>query len=196
LVPALTIEIKDDGTSKGYVRAVDFVGRGVDASVAGSMATVTIPVVAGPSGPPGVDGLDGDEGLDGPPGPAGRAGAAGTSGPIGPIGPSGADGLDGDDGLQGPPGPPGPLRPAARVVVTAAFPAAISKRVTVTDAAVAVRSHVIAWVSGIADGQANAGDLVDVYNLRATAADGSFALDLDFLTPWAGSLSVDYFVFG
>jgi hypothetical protein len=84
---------------------------------------------------------------------------------------------------------------ATRTVVTAAFPAKRNQRVNVVDAAVGSTSKVNAWVSGIADGSANAGDLVDIHVMRAIAKVGSFDLDMDFMTPWAGSLSIDYVVF-
>lgn len=84
---------------------------------------------------------------------------------------------------------------ATRAVINASFPASRNKRVNVADAAVGVGSKVMAWVSGIADGQPNSGDLVDLRSIRAIAKSGSFDLDLDFLTPWAGSLSIDYVVF-
>jgi hypothetical protein len=84
---------------------------------------------------------------------------------------------------------------ATRVVVTAAFPAKPNQVINVVDASVSATSKVLAWVSGLADGLANAGDLVDVYNMRAVAKIGSFDLNIDFLTPWAGSLSIDYTVF-
>jgi len=40
--PANNVEVKDEGTSQGFVRALNFVGAGVVAAVAGSIATVTI----------------------------------------------------------------------------------------------------------------------------------------------------------
>lgn len=42
LYPATTVEIKDEGTSQGYARTVDFVGAGVTASVSGFVATISI----------------------------------------------------------------------------------------------------------------------------------------------------------
>ncbi len=84
---------------------------------------------------------------------------------------------------------------ATRTVVTAAFPAKRNQIINVVDASVGATSKVLAWVSGLADGVANAGDLVDVYTMRAVAKVGSFDLNIDFLTPWAGSLSIDYSVF-
>lgn len=92
-------------------------------------------------------------------------------------------------------GGPGASVSASRVVVSSGFPAKRNQRVNIVDAAVVVNSRVNAWVSGIADGLANAGDLVDVHSMRAVANAGSFDLDMDFLTPWAGSLSIDYVVF-
>jgi len=83
---------------------------------------------------------------------------------------------------------------ATRVVVTAAFPAKRNQRINIADAAVSATSRVLAWVSGIVDGLPNAGDLVDIHTMRAIANIGSFDLDMDFITPWAGSLSIDYMV--
>lgn len=40
--PANNIEVRDEGVSQGFVRAVDFVGSGVSATVSGSVATVTV----------------------------------------------------------------------------------------------------------------------------------------------------------
>lgn len=117
-----------------------------------------------PVGPPGDEGEEGETGPPGPPGPAGATGAAG----------SGAS--------------------ATRVVVTSASPAKINQRVNVVDGLVDATKKVLVWVSGIADGQANAGDLVDIHTMRAISKAGSFDLDMDFLTPWAGSLSIDYMV--
>lgn len=39
----LPLEIRDEGVSQGFARAIDFVGAGVAAAVAGSVATVLIP---------------------------------------------------------------------------------------------------------------------------------------------------------
>lgn len=84
---------------------------------------------------------------------------------------------------------------ATRTVINASFPAQRTKKVNVVDATVTATSQVMAWVSGLAESNPNSGDMVDVHAIRATAKTGSFDLDLDFLTPWAGSLSIDYAVF-
>lgn len=174
---------------------------------------------SGAMGSPGVDGDAGEDGVAGPPGPSGPTGATGVNGTSGVNGSPGLDGEDGDSQWVPPPssilampGFPGGtstfLRAdrtfaaaggggssATRVVVTAAFPVSRNKRVNVVDAAVGPTSKVMIWVSGIVDGQANAGDLVDLHAMRAVANTGSFDVDMDFLTPWAGSLSLDYTVF-
>ena len=98
----------------------------------------------------------------------------------GPVGATGASGGGGGS--------------ATRVVITAAFPAKRNQRVNVIDGTVSGTSNVLVWVSGILDGLPDAGDLVDLYAWRAIANAGSFDLDMDFLTPWAGSLSIDYMV--
>lgn len=42
IIPANNIEIRDEGSAQGQVRAIDFTGAGVSASVSGSVATVTV----------------------------------------------------------------------------------------------------------------------------------------------------------
>ena len=42
IVPATRVEVRDEGTSQGFVRTLDFVGAGVVAAVSGTVATVTI----------------------------------------------------------------------------------------------------------------------------------------------------------
>lgn len=42
ITPANNIEVRDEGVSQGFIRAVDFVGTGVSASVTGSVCTVTV----------------------------------------------------------------------------------------------------------------------------------------------------------
>lgn len=158
------INIKDEGVSQGFVTELDFTGAGVIASVSGFTGTVNI----SSSGSSIVTllGLDGIDGEDAIiiPGPKGNTGASGAGGS------------------------------ATRVVITASFPAKINQRVNIVDALVSSTSKVLAWISGIVDGLANAGDLVDVYSLRAITKTGSFDLDMDFYTPWAGSISIDYMI--
>ena len=43
LKPANNVEVQDEGASQGFVRALNFTGAGVTATVAGSVATVTVP---------------------------------------------------------------------------------------------------------------------------------------------------------
>lgn len=83
---------------------------------------------------------------------------------------------------------------ATRVVGVAAFPAKRSQRINIIDAALTGTEKILAWISGIVDGQSDSGDMVDVFAMRAIAKSGSFDLDMDFLTPWAGSISIDYMV--
>lgn len=42
IIPANNVEVRDEGTTQGRVRTLDFVGSGVVASVVGSVATVTV----------------------------------------------------------------------------------------------------------------------------------------------------------
>lgn len=51
--PATLIDVRDEGTSQGYVNAIDFAGAGVSAAVSGSVATVTISGGGGGGGTPG-----------------------------------------------------------------------------------------------------------------------------------------------
>lgn len=83
---------------------------------------------------------------------------------------------------------------ATRVVATAAFPAKRTQVINVVDAAVTALSKVLAWVAGIADGQPDGGDLIDLETMHAVAKAGSFDLEMTFHTPWAGSLTIDYVI--
>jgi len=42
IIPANNIEIKDEGVSKGFIRAINFTGTGVTATVSDSIAIVDI----------------------------------------------------------------------------------------------------------------------------------------------------------
>jgi hypothetical protein len=100
------------------------------------------------------------------------------------------------------PGPAGPQGPAGggggsvtRAVITAAYPPRREQIVTVTDAAVVNSTYKInAWASGLVESDLNSSDGVDLVALRAIAQAGSFRLEVQTLTPWAGTLSVDYTV--
>jgi hypothetical protein len=83
---------------------------------------------------------------------------------------------------------------ATRVVATAAFPAKHVQVVNIVDAAVDATKKVLPWVAGIANGQPDGGDLVDLETIHAVAKAGSFDLEMTFATPWAGSLTIDYAV--
>jgi len=155
--------------------------------------------VNGLQGIPGTDGLDGEDGEQGFPGSPGNTGVAGTAGIQGDPGPPGLDAeepeypyiIPGERGATGSSGGGGSVTIA---VATAAFPAKRNQTVVITDGTVSSTSNILAWITGIADGLANAGDLVDVYAMRARARTGAFDLDMDFLTPWAGSISISYMV--
>lgn len=84
---------------------------------------------------------------------------------------------------------------ATRVVLTAPAPTSLFQRINVVVGGMTAVKKISAWVSGIADGLPNSGDLVDIYKLTAIAKAGSIDFDLFFRTPWAGSISVDYVAF-
>lgn len=41
-ISGATVNVQDEGTSQGYITAIDFVGAGVSVTVSGSTATVTV----------------------------------------------------------------------------------------------------------------------------------------------------------
>lgn len=133
IIPATTIEIKDDGVIEGYVGAIDFAGAGVSVVVTGSEAVVTI-----------------------------AGGGAGSS--------------------------------ATRVLTSIPFPAKREQKINIIDAAVAATSKLNVWLSGLAPEVIGSSDMVDSYNIQPIAKTGSFDLEFEFITPFAGSLSIDYMV--
>jgi len=175
-------------------------GGGGGGGGGGSSITNIFGNVAGPfviDGIDGEDGIDGIQGINGSPGPQGVPGVTTTI----IVGIPGIDGLDGEQGEQGIPGATGATGSsgggggsATTVVVTAAFPAKLDQKINVIDATVATTSKILVWLSGIADGQPNSADLVELLTMYAVANTGSFDLNMHFLTPWAGSLSVNYMV--
>ena len=48
--PANNVEVRDEGASQGFVRALDFTGTGVTATVSGSTATIAVSGGGGPGG--------------------------------------------------------------------------------------------------------------------------------------------------
>jgi hypothetical protein len=83
---------------------------------------------------------------------------------------------------------------ATRTLSTLAFPAKHEHLVTVTDASVSSTSKILAWASGLGAGTTGTADGVDLLNIDPVAGTGSFNLRFNFLTPFAGTLSVDYLV--
>jgi hypothetical protein len=152
----------------------------------------------GQDGEPGQDGFDGFPGAMGPAGPAGSNGAPGGSGAAGWPGLDGVDGENGFDGFPGAQGPPGPAGggggAVTRTVVNVAYPAKVSQSVTVVDATVAATSKINVWASGLAANVVGSNDAVDYRRLMTRALAGSFILEIDTETPWAGALSIDYTV--
>lgn len=81
-----------------------------------------------------------------------------------------------------------------QAVVTLPYPAKHSHNVTVTDALVSASSKIILSVAGVAETLANAGDAIDLLNIRAVPGTGSFELQANFLVPHAGPLTINYMV--
>lgn len=92
-MPKYVIQVRDDGSVIGVVRALDF-GTGVTVTVSGDVATVaaTGAGTLGATGSFGPPGADGDDGRDGAPGAAGASGADGARGSPGDPGEDGQDG--------------------------------------------------------------------------------------------------------
>lgn len=84
---------------------------------------------------------------------------------------------------------------AVRVLVTAPAPPKINQLVNVVVAGMTTAKKINAWVSALVDGLANSGDLVDILRIRAVAQAGSIDFNMDFQTPWCGSISIDYVAF-
>jgi hypothetical protein len=97
------ITIKDEGTTKGNVTILDFVGAAITASVSGSTATITLDIasVQGTQGLQGLQGIQGRQGLQGLQGTQGLQGLQGTTGTQGLQGLQGTQGLQGIQGRQG-----------------------------------------------------------------------------------------------
>jgi hypothetical protein len=83
---------------------------------------------------------------------------------------------------------------ATRVLLTIPFPALREIKINVVNAAIGTTSKVNAWLSGLAPSVVGSGDAVDIYNIQPIANAGSVDFVLSFLTPFAGSLSIDYMV--
>ena len=81
---------------------------------------------------------------------------------------------------------------ATKVSVTLPFPAKHSHEVTVTDASVTALSDIVLSLAGVAETAENSSDTIDVLGLMAFAAAGSFKLQASFMTPIAGTLSINY----
>ena len=84
---------------------------------------------------------------------------------------------------------------ATRALLAIPFPALREVKINVIDATVTATSKINTWLSGLAPEVVGSGDAVDCYNIQPIAKAGSFDLILSFLTPFAGSLSIDYSVF-
>jgi hypothetical protein len=83
---------------------------------------------------------------------------------------------------------------ATRVTLAIPFPAQRSKTINVIDAAIGLTSKINVWLSGLAPEVVGSGDAVDMFHVSPNAKVGSMDLTMEFLTPFAGSLSIDYMV--
>lgn len=123
-----TFVVSDEGSVLGSAAQLDFVGAGVDASLAGGIATITIPGGGGPGGAGmGFVGwqtgtyvgtgtiLDVEGAFLSISGTVFHLLVTGTVGPEGPAGPSGSPGATGPEGATGSVGPQGPQGPTGSV---------------------------------------------------------------------------------
>lgn len=83
---------------------------------------------------------------------------------------------------------------ATRVLTALPFPARREQKINIIDAAITATDKINVWLSGLAPEVIGSSDMVDTYNLQPVAKAGSFDLELEFMTPFAGSLSIDYMV--
>jgi hypothetical protein len=137
--------------------------------------------------PPGLDGLDGSDGVDGVDGAAGMPGPAGAAGATGPPAPPGLDGEQGPEGERGPPGATGATGPAgaggtATVVEVNLGGTPVTRgRFTITDAAIAATSKVLAWQSyGPYTGKgtrSDEGNMDSIHILTTTPASGTASVE-------------------
>lgn len=85
---------------------------------------------------------------------------------------------------------------ATRATITCPFPALLERTVTVVDAAVVGSTYKVnVWPSGLVESDAGSADGVDLLGLYAIAEAGQFRVVVRTLTPWAGTLSIDYSVY-
>ena len=83
---------------------------------------------------------------------------------------------------------------ATRVTLAIPFPAQREKTINIVDAAIGLTSKINVWLSGLAPEVVGSGDAVDMFHVSPRAKVGSMDLTMEFLTPFAGSLSIDYMV--
>jgi len=163
-----------------------------------------VPGSAGAAGTPGSSGLQiflqADD-VDTEPAPMipGSPGASGSAGANGQPGPAvyleaepGEDGqtIVGPQGIQGPSGGGGGTLTQATAVFP--FPAKYSGVANVVDAAMGATDKVVISIAGSPETQENANDALDPLIMRAVPQAGSFDLQMSCLTPFAGSVVVNY----
>ena len=83
---------------------------------------------------------------------------------------------------------------ATRVLLAIPFPAKREHTINVIDASITTTDKINSWLSGLAPEVVGSGDAVDMFNIQPIAKAGSVDFVFSFLTPFAGSLSVDYMV--
>jgi hypothetical protein len=169
-------------------------------------------VIQGQAGAAGANGANGADGSPGTPGRDGEDGAdyfvqLPTGDVFRPSGGTHMQGLVPDPGATGgttkflredatwqvPPGGGGSAT-ITQATITCPYPAKLSHRVTVTDGTVTGTSKLMLTLAGVAETQANSSDTVDMLDLKAVPAAGSFEVQASFLSPFAGALVLNYLV--
>lgn len=115
--------------------------------------------------------------------------------------------MQGEEGPEGPQGPPGPMGatgpqgPAGggggsftAVTLSMPYPAKLTQRVNVIDAAVTVTSKILVSVAGVAETATNTSDFNDLQSVVGIPLAGSIDFLLGFGLPNAGPLAVNYAV--
>lgn len=185
-------------TIKALIDRIELLQKTIDSISSGSSGTTIVNnptnyIISELEG-----GNSNNEGEMGPPGIAGIRGIDGISGLSGQIlflyGDQGEDALS----IPGPIGPQGPAGggggTVTRILLVLPFSAKREHKINIVDATVTATSKINSWLSGLAPEVVGSGDGVDMYNIQPIAKSGSFDLVMSFLTPFSGSLSIDYTV--
>jgi len=94
--------------------------------------------------------------------------------------------------LTGGGGGPGGMT-ATNIIVTFDYPAKVSQRVTITDAAVTTASLILVWLQGLPDDDPDS-SMEDSLMLQAIPGTGEFILSAESRMPFAGNFSINYTV--